>query len=116
MKPKALLQLATAALDDMKALDIVSMDVRKLTDVADYMLICSGTSNRHTQSIANNLIVKVKANGIQPVGVESDSSNEWTLVDLGDVIVHIMLPKTREFYSLEKLWSSSAKARKNQAE
>ncbi len=105
MPTNQLKSLILAALDDSKARDIAMLDVRKLTDVTDYMVICSGTSNRHTRSIANNLVVQAKAKGIIPLAVEGRETGEWILVDLTDAVVHIMLPQTREFYSLEKLWS-----------
>lgn len=95
------------ALEDMKAKDIVTLDVKPLTSVADLMIVASGTSNRHVKSIAENVREKVKNNGLQPLGIEGEDVAEWVLVDLGDIIVHIMLPDTRRFYDLEKLWSMS---------
>ena len=99
--------LALNALEDMKAKDITWLDVKPLTSMADYMIVCSGTSNRHLKSIADQLIEDSKKAGHQPSGVEGESGSEWVLVDLIDVIVHIMLPDTRKFYDLEKLWSMS---------
>ena len=95
------------ALEDMKAKDIVTLDVKPLTSVADLMIVASGTSNRHVKSIADNVREKVKHKGLQPLGIEGEDVAEWVLVDLGDIIVHIMLPDTRRFYDLEKLWSMS---------
>ena len=95
------------ALEDMKAKDIVTLDVKPLTSVADLMIVASGTSNRHVKSIAENVREKVKHKGLQPLGIEGEDASEWVLVDLGDIIVHIMLPDTRRFYDLEKLWSMS---------
>lgn len=95
------------ALDDMKAKDVVVLDVKPLTSVADLMIVTSGTSNRHVRSIANRVREKVKENGFNPLGIEGEDAAEWVLVDLGDIIVHIMLPDTRRFYDLEKLWSMS---------
>lgn len=105
--PEALRDLALNALDDLKAKDVVSLDVKPLTSMADYMIVASGTSNRHVKSMADHVVETSKKQGCPPVGVEGDNSAEWTLVDLGAVIVHIMLPDTRKFYDLEKLWSMS---------
>lgn len=99
--------LVINALEDMKAKDIVSLDVKPLTSVADLMVVASGTSNRHVKAIADNVRDKMKQNQIKPLGVEGEEAAEWVLVDLGDIIVHIMLPDTRRFYDLEKLWSMS---------
>lgn len=102
-------QLAANALDDLKGKDIVTLDVRELTDVTDYMIICTGTSNRHVNSLANNVAMELKKAGNPAQGVEgAGPSAEWALVDFGDVVVHIMLPDTRDFYDLERLWSTPA--------
>lgn len=93
------------ALDDMKAKDIVILDVKPLTSVADLMIVASGTSNRHVKSIADRVRERVREGGFKPLGVEGEDASEWVLVDLGDIILHIMLPDTRRFYDLEKLWS-----------
>lgn len=95
------------ALEDMKAKDIVVLDVKPLTSIADLMIVASGTSNRHVKSIADNVREQVKKNGLMPLGMEGEDVAEWVLVDLGDIIVHVMLPDTRRFYDLEKLWSMS---------
>ena len=95
------------ALEDMKAKDITCLDVKPLTSVADMMVVASGTSNRHVKSIADNVREKMKDKGIKILGVEGEDAAEWVLVDLGDAMVHIMLPDTRRFYDLEKLWSMS---------
>lgn len=93
------------ALEDLKGQDIVEMDVGELTDVMDKLVIATGTSSRHVKSLANNVVVDAKANGFQPLGVEGLETGEWVLVDLGDIVVHIMLDASRHFYDLEKLWS-----------
>ncbi len=93
------------ALDDMKAKDVVRLDVRDMTTVTDYMIIASGTSKRHVQAIAENVAEKVKQAGQSALGIEGEEGGEWILLDLQDALVHVMLPRVREFYNLEKLWS-----------
>lgn len=100
-----LLNIVTQAMEDMKAKEISTLDVSAMTSVTDYMVIASGTSNRHIQAIANYIVEKAKDHGIQPLGQEGHNGTEWVLVDLGDVVAHIMLPHARDFYQLERLWS-----------
>ena len=100
----ALVKLVAAALDDMKAANVKIIDVRKVTDVADCMVIASGTSDRHVRSIADRVVERARAGGFRPMGLEGERDGEWVLVDLNDVVVHVMLPRTREFYGLESLW------------
>jgi ribosome silencing factor RsfS/YbeB/iojap len=107
----ALQAVVVDALQDMKALDINALDVRGLTDVADFMVIASGTSDRHVRSIAERVMEKAKAAGFRAHGVEGRTDSEWVLIDLSDIIVHVMLPRTREFYGLEKLWDMTAAKR-----
>jgi ribosome-associated protein len=102
----ALVKSAVAALEDMKAAHIKVMDVRKVTDVADCMILASGNSDRHVRSIADRVVERAKAAGFRPMGVEGQRDGEWVLVDLNDVIVHVMLPRVREFYGLEELWET----------
>src|SRR6516165_1230721 len=96
----------TTALDDMKAVNVRVLDVRGLTDIADTMVIASGNSDRHVRSIAERVVEKAKAAGFRPLGTEGTRDGEWALVDLQDVVVHVMLPRVREFYGLERLWDS----------
>ena len=105
MDADALKHLVEEALDDLKAVNTVCMDVSGLTDVMDYLVICSGTSNRHVKSLADNVCMEAKKAGQRPLGVEGEDAGEWVLVDFGDVVVHVMLPATRDFYDLERLWS-----------
>jgi ribosome-associated protein len=102
----ALVKSAVAALEDMKATNIKVMDVRKVTDVADCMILASGNSDRHVRSIADRVVERARAAGFRPMGVEGEKDAEWVLVDLNDVIVHVMLPRVREFYGLEELWEA----------
>jgi ribosome silencing factor RsfS/YbeB/iojap len=99
------------ALEDMKALEIKVLDVRGLTDVADTMVIASGTSDRHVRSVAQKLVEKTKAAGFRPHGVEGQQDSDWVLIDLSEMIVHVMLPRVREFYGLEKLWDMTQSKR-----
>lgn len=93
------------ALDELKAKDIREIDVRGKTSIADLLVIASGTSARHVKSIADEVVKFAKQAGVMPIGVEGEQEAEWVLVDLGDVIVHVMLPRIREFYGLERLWT-----------
>lgn len=110
LSPEDIKNLALNAVEEMKAKDVVCLDVKPLTSMADYMIVCSGTSNRHVKSIAGQVVEDSKKAGHQPAGVEGEDSAEWVLVDLADVIVHVMLPDTRKFYDLEKLWSMTPSA------
>ncbi len=94
-----------AALDELKAKDVHEIDVRGKTSIADILFIASGTSTRHVKSLADEVVKFVKKAGMMPLGVEGQREAEWVLVDLGDIIVHVMLPRIREFYQLERLWT-----------
>jgi ribosome-associated protein len=108
---RPLVQVVEGALDEMKAVNVRVLDVHKLTDIADTMIIASGNSDRHVRSIADRIVEHAKKAGFRPMGVEGERDGEWVLVDLQDVIVHIMLPRVREFYRLESLWDVSAARR-----
>ncbi|MFT6436660.1 MAG: ribosome-associated protein [Candidatus Azotimanducaceae bacterium] len=104
-------ELVLESLEDIKAVDVVCIDVRDKTEMTDYMIVVSGTSNRHVKSIANNVIVDAKEAGFMPLGIEGLNEGEWVLVDLVDVVVHMMLPSAREFYDIERLWNMSVQSR-----
>ena len=107
----ALKSVILGALDDMKALEVKVLDVRGLTDIADYMVIASGTSDRHVRSVAQRVVEKTKEAGFRPHGVEGEQDGDWVLIDLHEMIVHVMLPRVREFYGLEKLWNTTVSKR-----
>ena len=98
-------QFVIDKIEDLKAKDIVMLDVSEKSNIADYMVVCSGTSKTHVRAIAENLVVEAKRAKLKILGVEGRDSSEWVLVDLGDVILHVMQDQTRDFYQLEKLWS-----------
>ncbi|MEM7026857.1 MAG: ribosome silencing factor [Pseudomonadota bacterium] len=106
---QSLLDTVLETLNDSKALDINVFEVSKLTSIADFMIIASGRSNRQVSAIAEKVVQQAKANGTIPLGEEGRKQGEWVLVDLGDIIVHIMHPETREYYQLEKLWQDTEK-------
>ena len=95
-----------SALEDIKAFDIVSLDVKKLTSISDFMIIASASSTRQTKALARNIKDKMSAFGVEVVGIEGETEGEWVLVDLGDIIIHIMTPTTRAYFNLEELWSN----------
>lgn len=104
-----------AALEDLKAKDIREIDVQGKTSIADLLVIASGTSARHVKSIADEVVKFAKKAGVMPLGVEGEREAEWVLVDLGDVIVHVMLPRIREFYGLERLWAVADRDERGEA-
>ncbi|WP_295391350.1 ribosome silencing factor [uncultured Thiodictyon sp.] len=108
MQLETLKQLVVDTLDDMKAKDIEVLDVRGKTAVTDYMIVASGTSDRHVKAIAETVAFRAKEAGQAPLGTEGLNEGEWALVDLNGVVVHVMLPKVRDFYSLERLWGAPA--------
>ena len=105
MNSEQLGDLVVDALEEVKAKDIVRLDVQNLTTVTDYMIVASGTSNRHVKALADVVADKARLAGHKPAGIEGAEGSEWVLLDLQDVLVHVMLPRVREFYNLEKLWS-----------
>ena len=107
MNSEQLCDLVVAALEEVKAKDIVKLDVRELTTVTDYMIVASGTSNRHVRALAEAVADKAREAGHRPAGIEGEDGSEWVLLDLQDTLVHVMLPRVREFYNLERLWSLS---------
>jgi ribosome-associated protein len=111
MQAEALKDIARGALADLKGLNIVEFDVREKTSVTDFMIIASGRSDRHVKSLADAVVMACKKAGVRPLGVEGEREGEWVLVDLGDVVVHVMQPRTREFYALERLWSVTEQRR-----
>ena len=106
MKAQALVKLVNSTLLDSKGRDIHVLDVQKLTDVTDFMIIVSGTSSVHIRSMTEKLVEAMHEQSLRPVGIEGTDPGDWILIDCGDVVVHLMRPQTREFYSLEKLWGS----------
>lgn len=106
MEAEAQKKLVIDALEDLKAVNTVTLDVTGLTDVMDFLVIASGTSSRHVKSLADNVCMQAKKEGMRPLGVEGEDAGDWVLVDFGEVVVHIMLPAVRDFYDLERLWAN----------
>lgn len=109
MQIEQLKDLVLTTLADMKARDVTVMDVRDKTAVTDFMVVASGTSDRHVKAIAETVAYRAKEAGEQPLGIEGVNEGEWALIDLNGVVVHVMLPKVRDFYQLERLWSAPAR-------
>ena len=110
MQSSEISQLLEETLADIKAVDIVALDVSDITTITDYMLIASGTSDRHVRSIADRVIEAAGLSGLDVLGIEGHEYGEWVLVDMGEVVVHVMQPRTRDFYKLENLWSMGDKS------
>jgi len=107
--PQALVRRIVAALEDIKGRDIRVLDVRGLTEIADFMVIASATSDRHARAVATRVIDTLREEGVRPIGSEGEGAADWILIDYGDVIVHVMQERTRAFYDLEKLWGEEFK-------
>ncbi|MCK5121596.1 MAG: ribosome silencing factor [Methylomarinum sp.] len=105
MQTKEVLKMVEGVLDDHKGQNITVLDVIGKTSVTDYMVLVTATSERHAKSLCNYVLEKIKENGLTPLGVEGLQGSDWVLLDLGDVILHVMTAQAREFYQLEKLWS-----------
>lgn len=105
MQIDALKTIVMEALEDLKAKDIAALDVSRLTSVTDWMVVASGTSTRHVSALADSVVTAVKEVGIQPIGIEGENGSDWVLVDIGELVVHVMLPATRDLYDLERLWA-----------
>lgn len=106
-RPRRIADLAIQVLDDHKASDLRCLDVSHLTSLMDFMIVATGRSSRHVRALGDALTTFCKENGIEVLGSEGQDSAEWLLVDLADVVVHVMLPSTRDFYEIEKLWDIS---------
>ena len=104
MKTEQLQALAVEALNNLKAIDLITIDVHEITSITDTMIICTGSSNRHVKSLAENVVKQAKEHHVSYIKTEGEQEGEWVVVDLADVVVHIMLPTTRSFYNLEDLW------------
>jgi ribosome-associated protein len=111
MQVEELKTKVVAALEEIKARDIVVLDVRKLTSLFDYMIVASADSGRQAKALARNVHDRVKAAGGSVIGLEGEQTGEWVLVDVGDIVVHIMQPGVREYYNLEQLWGADAARR-----
>ena len=104
MENTALKAFVIEKLEDMKGRDITVLDISKKSSFADYMIVCSGNSNRHVKSIAQSIAMECRSKGLEPLGIEGNDIGEWSLVDLGEIIVHVMTESTRDTYQLEQLW------------
>ena len=110
METIELLKVIETVLDEKKAINYTLIDVKGRTSITDYMIVVTGTSSRHLKSLSDYVTEKVKECGLKPLGVEGDQGSDWVLLDLGDIIVHIMTQQARDYYQLEKLWSLLATA------
>ena len=111
MHPSQLRKLILEALGDAKARDVTVLDMRKVAVFTDYMIIVTGTSNRHVMAVADNVVESLTGRGRRPAGIEGMEGGDWVLIDYGDVVVHVMRAQTRDFYNLEKLWSEAKRVK-----
>lgn len=111
MQNEQLIKVIIAALEEVKAKDIVTIDVRDKTSITDFMIIASGGTARQVRALAENVLEKVKAQGVKPLGSEGLEAGEWALLDLNDAVVHVMQEETREYYDLERLWQGAEQSR-----
>lgn len=111
MPTEALAELVVGALDELKGVDVCQIDVRGKTSITDVLVIASGTSERHVRALADRVVERARDRGVRPLGVEGQRGGDWLLVDLGDVVVHVMSREKRDFYNLEKLWSIEPRER-----
>ena len=111
MRSKKMQELICQAVDDAKGLNVRVLDVQRISDVTDYMVLTSGTSNRHVSSVADKVVEAMRRHGYRPLGTEGREAGEWVLLDFGDVLVHVMKPDVRQFYNLEKLWTDSGQTK-----
>lgn len=116
MQAEQLVQVVIAALEELKGQDILTIDVRDKTSITDFMVIATGSSSRHVKSLADTVLEKTKEQGVRPIGSEGLESGEWGLIDLGNVVVHVMQAATRQFYDLERLWQGAEQSRAQQSQ
>lgn len=116
MQSEQLVQVVIAALEELKGQDILTIDVREKTSITDFMVIATGSSSRHVKSLADTVLEKTKEQGVRPIGSEGLESGEWGLIDLGNVVVHVMQAATRQFYDLERLWQGAEQSRAQQSQ
>lgn len=115
MQAEQLVQVVIAALEELKGQDITTIDVREKTSITDFMVIATGSSSRHVKSLCDTVLEKTKEQGVRPIGSEGLDAGEWGLIDLGNVVVHVMQAATRQFYDLERLWQGAEQSRAQQA-
>lgn len=111
MQTEALAERVVGALDDLKGVDVCQIDVRGKTSITDVLVIATGTSERHVRALADRVVERAREDGVKPLGVEGERGGDWLLIDLGDVVVHVMSREKRDFYNLEKLWSIEPRER-----